>query len=134
MALTISELARGAGVGVETVRYYQRRKLLSVPETASGWRRYDAEDLSRLRFIRTAQRAGFSLEEIGELLVLDAATERGRVRELARERIAMLDAKIADMQAARQALEGLVTICAKGVGDKCPIISAFDQGQVPYSA
>lgn len=133
MALTISELARAGGVGVETVRFYQRRKLLSVPETARGWRRYDVDDLGRLRFIRTAQRAGFSLEEIGELLVLDAASERTRVRELARERIATLDAKIADMQAARQALEGLVAACAKGAGERCPIISAFDQGQVPYS-
>lgn len=128
MALTISQLAHGAGVGVETVRFYQRRKLLSVPTAINGWRRYDADDLSRLRFIRTAQRAGFSLDEIAELLGLDATTERNRVRELARERIASLDAKIADLQAARQSLENLVRICATGVGDRCPIIAAFDQG------
>jgi len=119
-------LARVGGVGVETVRYYQRRNLLSVPDTAQGWRRYDADDLGRLRFIRTAQRAGFSLEEIAELLSLDATSERSRVRELARERIAALDRKIADMQAARTSLESLVSVCASGKGDKCPIIMAFD--------
>ena len=131
MALSISELARGGGVGVETVRYYQRRGLLQKPATQTGngggYRHYADDDLGQLRFIRTAQRAGFSLEEIGELLALDAQTDRSKVRELARARIAALDGKIADLQAARQSLNKLVKLCAAGEGEACPIISAFDR-------
>ena len=131
MALSISELARGGGVGVETVRYYQRRSLLQKPETQTrhggGYRHYSEDDLGQLRFIRTAQRAGFSLDEIGELLALDAQTDRSKVRELARARIAALDGKIADLQSARQSLNKLVKLCAAGEGEACPIISAFDR-------
>jgi MerR family mercuric resistance operon transcriptional regulator len=69
--MTIARLAAAAGVGVETVRYYQRRGLLPVPASAGAVRRYDAGHVRRLRFIRRAQAAGFTLEEIGELLALD---------------------------------------------------------------
>ena len=109
-ALSISEFARAGGVGVETVRYYQRRGLLPVPPRAQdaiggGIRRYDERDVGRLRFIRSAQAAGFTLEEIGELLALDATADRRRVHALAEARVTALDAKIADLQAARDALE-----------------------------
>ena len=131
MALSISELARGCGVGVETVRYYQRRGLLQKPETQTrgggGYRHYADEDVSQLRFIKTAQVAGFSLDEIGELLALDARTDRSKVRESARARIAALDLKVAELQVARQSLQRLVEQCAAGEGDACPIISAFDR-------
>ena len=66
--MKIGELARKGGVGVETVRYYQRRALLDEPSRAGGVRRYGNDDVRRLRFIRAAQGAGFTLEEIGELL------------------------------------------------------------------
>ena len=131
MALTISELARGGGVGVETVRYYQRRGLLFDPRPAAtrpnGRRHYGPDELRRLRFIREAQRAGFSLEESAELLVLDSTTERARARELARARIAELDTKIAEMQRARCSLEKLARECASSTGGACPIITAFEQ-------
>ncbi len=131
MALTISELARGGGVGVETVRYYQRRGLLFDPRPAatrqSGRRHYGPDEVRRLRFIREAQRAGFSLDEIAELLALDATTERARARELARARIDELDTKIAEMQRARRSLEKLARECASGTGGACPIITAFEQ-------
>ena len=131
MVMTISELARGAGVGVETVRYYQRRGLLFDPRPATtqphGQRHYGAGELARLRFIRKAQRAGFSLEEISELLALDATAERARVRELARARIAALELKITEMQAARRSLEALARECEGGRAGPCPIISAFEQ-------
>jgi MerR family mercuric resistance operon transcriptional regulator len=83
---------------VETVRYYQRRGLLALPDRAGGYgegtvRRYSDEDVRRLKFIRTAQAAGFTLEEISELLSLDASDDRPRVRALAAERIAALDAR-----------------------------------------
>ena len=78
--LTIARLGAAAGVGVETVRYYQRRGLLPVPASMGAVRRYDAGDVRRLRFIRRAQAAGFTLEEIGELLALDRTGDRARVR------------------------------------------------------
>jgi MerR family mercuric resistance operon transcriptional regulator len=99
--LTIGKLAAKGGVGVETVRYYQRRGLLTEPSRDEGIRRYGDEDVRRLRFIRSAQTAGFTLEEIGELLGLDAVDDRTRARHLAEARIAAIDAKIAEMQSAR---------------------------------
>src|SRR3982750_4737377 len=95
--MTIAGLARAGGVGVETVRYYQRRGLLATPSRpqngghSGGIRRYGEDDLRRLRFIRSAQAAGFTLEQIAELIALDATDDRPRARELARERIAALE-------------------------------------------
>jgi MerR family mercuric resistance operon transcriptional regulator len=124
---TIGGLARAAGVGVETVRYYQRRGLLPEPARPPGEiRRYGPSDLQRLRFIRRAQAAGFTLEEIGELIALDRTDDRARVRALAAERVAALDARIAELQASRAALERLRSTCASGRKGPCPIIEAFD--------
>ena len=124
---TIGGLARAAGVGVETVRYYQRRGLLPEPARPPGEiRRYGEEDLRRLRFIRRAQAAGFTLEQIGELLALDRTDDRARVRELAQTRVAALDEKIADLKEARDALAGLASDCARKRGGPCPILKAFD--------
>jgi MerR family mercuric resistance operon transcriptional regulator len=134
MALTISELARSASVGVETVRFYQRRGLLFDPKPAAlggaaGRRHYGEEEVRRLRFIRKAQGAGFTLEEIAELLELDRSNDRPRAREMARVRIAALDEKIADLEAARRALEGLARECARSGDGPCPIISSFGDAQ-----
>jgi MerR family mercuric resistance operon transcriptional regulator len=129
-AMTISQLARGAGVGVETVRYYQRRGLLPDPRPqktgATGIRHYGPDELRRLRFIRQAQTAGFTLEEIAELLRLDSGNDRARAREMARARIATLDARIAELQRARQSLAGLARECASGSAGPCPIIASFE--------
>jgi MerR family mercuric resistance operon transcriptional regulator len=130
--MTIAQLAREAGVGVETVRYYQRRGLIALPArpdsfgARGGVRRYGPEDVRRLRFVKSAQAAGFTLEEIGELLALDATDERPRAREMARNRIAALDAKIAELQAARDSLSKLARRCASGTKGPCPIITAFE--------
>ena len=124
---TISGLARTADVGVETVRYYQRRGLLGTPDRAGGVRQYDEADVRRLRFIRSAQGAGFTLEQIGELLALDAGEDRARARVLARERIAALDAQIAGLEAARKSLRRLAHECETNAAGPCPIIAAFDQ-------
>jgi MerR family mercuric resistance operon transcriptional regulator len=123
---TIAGFAREGGVGVETVRYYQRRGLLPVPRKSGGIRRYGEEDVRRLRFIRTAQGAGFTLEEIGALLALEATNDRRRVRALATERIAALDAKIAQMKDARDVLAKLARQCAAGTKGPCPILAAFE--------
>lgn len=123
----IGGLARAAGVGVETVRYYQRRGLLPEPARPPGEvRRYGEEDLRRLRFIRSAQAAGFTLTEIGELIALDASDDRARVRELAQSRVAALDARIEELALAREALAGLANDCARKSGGPCPILRAFD--------
>ena len=124
---TIGGLAKAAGVGVETVRYYQRRGLLMEPARPPGEiRRYGDTDLKRLRFIRSAQAAGFTLNEIKELLDLDASDDRARARQLAQERVAAIDEKVAELREARDALAGLATACAKKRGGPCPILSAFE--------
>ena len=129
-AMSISQLARSVGVGVETVRYYQRRGLLPDPRPqktgASGIRHYGPDEARRLRFIRTAQAAGFTLEEIAELLHLDSTDDRARAREMARARIEALDTKIAELQRARQALAKLATECSAGGKGPCPIIASFE--------
>jgi MerR family transcriptional regulator, mercuric resistance operon regulatory protein len=124
--LTIGEFAAAGGVGVETVRFYQRRDLLRTPARGGGIRHYGPEDVRRLRFIRQAQAAGFTLEEIRELLDLDAGEDRSRARELAKARIEALDAKIADLQRARDALRRLASECAEGSTGPCPILAFFD--------
>lgn len=125
---TIGALAKAAGVGVETVRYYQRRGLLPEPARPAGEvRRYGEEDVRRLKFIRSAQAAGFTLAEIGELLDLSAMDDRAKARELAQARVAALDEKIAELSEAREALAGLATACAKKGSGPCPILSAFER-------
>ena len=129
-AMSISQLARSAGVGVETVRYYQRRGLLPDPRPhktgASGIRHYGPDEVRRLGFIRSAQAAGFTLEEIAELLHLDSTDDRLRAREMARSRIAALDATIAELERARQSLARLAKDCAAGQTGPCPIIASFE--------
>jgi MerR family mercuric resistance operon transcriptional regulator len=129
-AMAISELARACGVGVETVRFYQRKGLLADPRPAAhttvpGRRHYGPEDQRRLRFIRKAQRAGFTLAEVAELLRLDSTGDRPRAREMARARIAQLDSRIVELRQARQALESLAKECAQSDAGPCPIIEAF---------
>jgi MerR family mercuric resistance operon transcriptional regulator len=129
-SLTISELARSASVGVETVRYYQRRKLLRDPRpqrsAVNGIRHYDDEDARRLRFIRLAQAAGFTLEQIGLLLELDSSRDRPRARAMASERLRALDAQIAELKRARRALAALASECAASEQGPCPIIASFE--------
>jgi MerR family mercuric resistance operon transcriptional regulator len=125
-SLTIGELAAAGGVGVETIRFYQRKELLRTPVRGDGIRHYDEADLRRLRFIRQAQTAGFTLEEIRELLALDAGEDRSRARELSKARIEALDRKIADLQRARDALRRLARECAEGSAGPCPILASFD--------
>ena len=126
LGLTIGGLARQGGVGVETVRYYQRRGLLPTPRRGGGVRRYDENDLKRLRFIRSAQAAGFTLEQVGELLALDATHDRARARSLAKARIAALDEKIVELQQARNALQKLAQACGASSRGPCPILAAFE--------
>jgi MerR family mercuric resistance operon transcriptional regulator len=128
--MTIAGLARAGGVGVETVRYYQRRGLLPLPSRGAGpeagVRRYGDADVRRLRFIRAAQAAGFTLEEIARLLELDAADDRAPARALALQRIAALDAKIDELTRARDGLRRLASRCAGDAAGPCPILATFE--------
>nr|WP_314088929.1 MerR family DNA-binding protein [uncultured Shinella sp.] len=123
--LTIGKFAAAADVGVETVRFYQRRGLLSTPKRIDGFRHYGESDVSRLRFIRQAQAAGFTLEEIRQLLALDSGEDRAAAREMASKRIAELDARMEALQHARASLQKLVSECAVGKTGPCPILKSF---------
>ena len=123
---SIGKLAEAGGVGVETVRLYQRKGLLETPPRGDGIRRYGDDQVRRLRFIRRAQQAGFTLAEIQELLELDASFDRTRAHELAATRIAALDQQIEQLQRARASLNRLAKECEGGTSGPCPIIAAFD--------
>ena len=127
--MTIGNFARAAGVGVETVRYYQRRGLLPVPAALrTAYREYDAELLRRLKFIRRVQAAGFTLTEVRELLRLDRGRDRARVRALAAGKLAELDNRIRELQQLQCALREVVQDCEHGdAAAPCPIIEAFEE-------
>jgi MerR family mercuric resistance operon transcriptional regulator len=127
MSLKISELAKAGEVGVETVRFYQRKGLLDTPVgDAPAGRHYGSDDVRRLHFIRSAQEAGFTLREIAELIEAEKTDDRARARAMAAERIADLDAKIATMSRARDRLGKLANECAGTKNGPCPIFSAFE--------
>ena len=125
---TIAKFADAAGVGVETVRYYQRRGLLPVPQARhASYRRYDESLLQRLRFIREAQAAGFTLTEIRELMRLDRTSDRLRIQEIAVAKLVDLESRMRELRKASKALKTLVHHCEHARhGTPCPIIEAFD--------
>ncbi|RZJ01195.1 MAG: MerR family transcriptional regulator [Brevundimonas sp.] len=125
--LTIARLAESAGVGVETVRYYQRRGLMPVPgpDGSGAYRTYTADHLHTLRFIRRAQVAGFTLEEIRNLLSADPVKDRASILDMASRRLKALDAQQADLTKARRALDNLVYDCRTSAQAPCPIIAAL---------
>lgn len=130
--MTIGTVAAQAGVGVETIRYYQRRGLIAEPPRRNaGFRQYPPETVSRLRFIKRAQRLGFSLNEVQELLSLrlSGATSRNDVRTRAEAKIAELDQKIRALRSMKKALTSLTTSCCAGSGGEsdCPILDALEE-------
>jgi len=133
--MTIARLARAANLGVETVRYYQRRGLMPVPRAAgkTAYRQYDDGHLQTLLFIRKAQTAGFTLEGIKELLSLDRTRDRDRIRVLASRRLEALARQAEDLEASRQALQRLLDVCRKTNRGPCPIIEAFNSDRAKHS-
>jgi MerR family mercuric resistance operon transcriptional regulator len=124
--MTIAKLARAAAVGVETVRYYQRRGLMPVPRAAGAYRHYGPDHLQKLLFIRRGQAAGFTLEEIKELLALDRTRDRARIRVLAGQRLEALARQAEELEESRRALQRLLGACQGSNRGPCPIIEAFD--------
>ncbi len=126
--LTIGKLAKATGSKVETVRYYERIGLLGAPARSSGnYRLYDDAALGRLSFVRRARELGFSLDQVRELLTLadDRSRPCGAVDEMAREHLDAIARKIADLQALRRELGGLVDNCGQGTVADCRIIEAL---------
>ena len=121
--LTIGKMAKAADVGVETVRYYQRRGLLETPSDAGGFRHYGNDHVERLRFIRRAQSVGFTLEEIAELLSLNDSRDHQEARRLANIKILDIEQRMLKLRKMKKALQELVNECECG-GDvmPCPII------------
>lgn len=126
--LTISRLAEAAGIGVETIRYYQRIGLLSEPaKPASGYRVYAQSDIGRLQFIHRAKELGFTLAEIQELLSLDH-TACAQTQDIARRKLALIQTKIADLQAMVTVLDALLQSCRANTSHTgCPIIETLSK-------
>jgi MerR family mercuric resistance operon transcriptional regulator len=125
-AVTIGGLARAAGVGVETVRYYQRRQLLAVPQADGSIRRYPPAMVQRIRFIKRSQSLGFSLDEIRELLLLEQGGKRREIRAIARHRLGDIREKIVHLERMEQVLSQLVRDCEHSQSAaQCPIIAAL---------
>ena len=125
--LTIGTLATHAQVNVETIRFYQRKGLMREPGRPHGSvRRYGAHDLRRVRFIKSAQRLGFSLDEIAQLLTLEDGTHCDEAREQAQLKMVDVRAKLADLQSMETALADLVERCCAVRGNIfCPLIGAL---------
>ena len=126
--LAIGTLSKHTGTNVETIRYYERVRLLPAPSrSAGGYRLYGTEHLKRLSFIRRARALGFSLEEVRTLLKL--ADERKRpcaeVRVVAEAHLDDVRAKISDLKAMEHVLRETVARCSKGTGSHCPVIDAL---------
>ena len=124
---SIADLAHAAGVGVETVRYYERRGLVAQPaRPGGGYRRYGGGHVHRIRFIKRAQDIGFTLEEIDSLLELEDGTDRKAVRRIAGARLAEIRRRIADLRRMERVLAHLLHDCERhGKAPRCPIIAAI---------
>lgn len=125
--MTIGNVAEAAGVGVETVRYYQRRGLVSQPGKAAGaYRRYETGHVGRIRFIKRAQALGFSLEEVESLLALEDGTDRKSIRSIAGARLEETRRRIAGLKRIERVLAHLLHECeAHAKAHSCPIIAAI---------
>ncbi len=132
-SLTIGKVARLAGVGVETIRFYQRKGLIKEPpRRESGYRQYPQDTVERLRFIRRAKELGFTLKEIKELLGLrvdvSSSATCTAVRRLAEEKLEDVRRKISTLQQMETVLAQLVCDCQnRALSSECPILEALKQ-------
>jgi MerR family mercuric resistance operon transcriptional regulator len=133
-SLTCGQLAKSAGVNVETLRYYERRGLMPKPARASsGYRLYTSDAVRRLRFIKRAQALGFTLDEIRELLdlrVRRGASQCANIRQRASAKAGEVEAKLKSLRRIKRAFERLVASCdGKGPADACPILDALEESE-----
>ena len=127
--LGIGQLAKRAGVAIDTVRYYERNKLLApAGRLASGYRRYGEAELKRLRFIRRAKALGFTLEDIRSLLSLSDERNVAKVKRAAEAKLTDIERRIAELQRIRTGLRTLIAACpGHGRVEACPILNALTQ-------
>ena len=127
--LTIGALANAAGVNVETIRFYQRKRLILEPRRPQGSiRRYGQAELARVRFIKAAQRLGFSLDEVADLLMLEDGTQCAKARKLAERKLQDVREKLTDLRRIESVLGQLVARCGSVRGSvQCPLISSLQQ-------
>ncbi|HSV48434.1 MAG TPA: Hg(II)-responsive transcriptional regulator [Ramlibacter sp.] len=125
--LAIGAFAAAAGVNVETVRYYQRKGLLGEPDKPYGSiRRYGEHDVARVAFIKSAQRLGFSLDEVAALLSLDDGMHCKQAQVLAEHKLDSVRARLTDLRRIEVVLEGLVRQCVRSPGRvSCPLVAAL---------
>ncbi len=126
-SLPIGAFAAAAGVTVETIRFYQRKGLLPAPTRMYGQiRRYGESDVARVKFVKSAQRLGFSLEEIAGLLTLEDGTHCDDARMMAEQKLGDVRAKLRDLRRIESVLKQLVTDCGASQGTiTCPLIAAL---------
>jgi Cu(I)-responsive transcriptional regulator len=131
--MKIGELAQRAGVGIDTVRYYEREGLLpKAQRLASGYRIYDGNDVQRMRFVRRAKALGFTLQEIRDLLALSSHgdDDMASMKSAAIEKLADVNAKLTELERIRVGLETLVASCpGHGALEQCPILNALAQDE-----
>jgi len=124
--ITIGKLAKTAQVGIETIRYYQSRGLLPIPDKTTGYRQYPLSLIERIRFIKRAQELGFSLDEISELLLLHGNHQRELIQQIAAARLAEIKSKITDLNRMQTVLTQLINECVHTNPDlPCPIIASL---------
>ncbi|MFQ5759375.1 MAG: heavy metal-responsive transcriptional regulator [Acidiferrobacterales bacterium] len=132
-AYQIGEISERLALSVDTLRYYEKIGLLPrVPRNASGLRVYNDKDISRLMFIRRAQKMNFTLAEIGQLLKMREAPQKARTkaRKLTQQKLAEIETCLTDLKALRDELRLLLSRCAISM-DGCPIIEEIDKGNAP---
>ncbi len=127
--LTIGQVAKEAGVHKETIRYYQGLGLVPEPNRRPGSvRRYGRTTIARLRFIKRAQQLGFTLEEVGQLLLLEDGQDCAATRRLAEQKLALIRDRLADFNRMRRLLEDLIGECERGKRPRaCPIIATLSR-------
>jgi len=132
-SMTIGKVAKGAAVGIETLRFYEREGLIEKPPRRdSGYRAYPADTVDRVRFIKRAKELGFSLKEIKDLMALRIAPGAtcGQIKKRAEAKIEDIEDKISSLQRMKQALRKLTAACGgKGSVSECPILDALEDGK-----
>ena len=131
--LTIGKLAKQAGVGIQTVRFYERQGLIQKPPKRGGFHYYSSEDAKRIRFIKRAQEVGFTLREVQELLDLriQSTATCGDVKHKTDEKITEVEAKIRDLHRIKRSLKQLSEACVRqeASASQCPVLDRFEDGR-----
>jgi MerR family mercuric resistance operon transcriptional regulator len=124
--MKVGEFAKQANVSVETVRYYHREGLLSVPESLGAYRHYTSKHVDKITFIQNAKLAGFSLTDIKQLDQLDALNDKATIRQMSEEKMLLIEDKIQELVSAKTFLTELVEACRQSDEEPCPILQTLN--------